>query len=186
MWSCCCAQLSIDLSPESKKHWFLRTGSVLPFFSCTFPPQKQFVLSFHKCSFPSPRFFLLLFPTCTCASSRDQRSMIPKSRKADRHAAVNSHFPVVCISLACDHAVQAMSGLEKRKPSPALTIGFSMRRECHRLIRCQQLQQLMPILGSILLRRSRVRLPALPIQGSVVSTSPLASMHRISRHLFGT
>ena len=172
---------SIDLSPESKKHWFFRTGSILPFLSCTFSLQQWFVLSFHKCSVPSVRFFLLrlfLLPACACAFARNQRSMVAKSRKADRHAVVNTHFPVVSVSLACDHVVQAVSGLVRRLASPVC-------RGCHRLIRSPHFQQFTSSLGPFL-HQSRIRLPALPNLRSVVSTSPLASKHRITRHLFGT
>ena len=111
------------------------------------------VLFFHKCSVTSLRFVLtrlFLFPTCTCAQARDQRSMMPKSRKADGHAVVESHFPTVCISLACDHVIQAMTGPKRRKPSPALAIGFSMCRYCHKLIGSHQFQEIVPISGPFL------------------------------------
>ena len=113
-----------------------------------------------------PEVEVFVLRTVELCNRRDQRSVVSKSRKANRHAVVNS--PMVCISLTCTHVVQAVFGLERRKPSQALTIGFSMRRDCQKLIRPQQFQQLMPILGPFFLR-SRTRLPAFPIQGSVVS-----------------
>ena len=36
-------------------------------------------------------------------------------------------------------ASQAVSGLERREPGPTLTIGFSVCRDCHKLIRSQYL-----------------------------------------------
>ena len=62
-----------------------------------------------------------------------------------------------CVCWACDHVVQAMMG--------PLAIRFSMCRNCHKLIRSHHTH-----LRSIA-DRSRIRLPALPIQESGVHLS---------------
>ena len=81
-----CTTRLISLLSRRDIGWFFRTGSILLFL--TFCPIASV--------FPPP---VVSFPMCTLA----------KSRKADGHAAANSQFPVICISLACDHVIQAVS-----------------------------------------------------------------------------
>ena len=110
---------SIDLSPELKKHWFFRTGSLLPFFELLFLNSATICILLPQviCTIASvfPPLVVSVASVRVCAYARNQRSMVAKSRKADRHAVVYCHSPVISVSLACDHVVQAASGLERRE-----------------------------------------------------------------------
>ena len=142
---------SIDLSPESKKHWFLRAGSILPFLAA----RSQFSNNLYSLSTSAPVPSLYFPPVDSfsnvhvCMFARPAVCGREVQRKADRHAVVDSHFPMVCISLACDHVIQAMTGTKRRKPSPALASGFSMCRYCQKLIGSHQFQEIIPIQQSV-------------------------------------
>ena len=110
---CCCSVRDVNLRNVTKIHSLFEPHVSNSATTCTLFSTS---VLFHLVDC----FLLRLcrLPTSTCACSRYQRSVVAKSRKANKHAVVNSPFPVACVSLACNHVIHAMSGLQRREQSP--------------------------------------------------------------------
>ena len=179
---------AIDFCPKSKKYWFFSTGSLFSlFFELLFPKSAKFCILF-------PRVFCpvaLVFPplvvsvasvhVCIRAQSAVCGLEIQKGRQA---CGSQLSLSVISVSLACNHV--GPGGVGSRKARARSNID-------NRLLRVPRSPQVESIstppavhVHILFLHRSRIRLPALPIRGSVVSTSPLASIHRITRYLLTT